>query len=117
VRKLKGASRPLNPLADRMRLLAALKCVDWVVPFSEETPARLIGRVLPDLLVKGGDYQPQQVAGYDAVTRHGGQVVILDFHKGYSTTQLIERAREDALRPAPGNGAPKAPAARGKRSR
>ena len=94
VRKLKGASRPLNPLADRMRLLAALKCVDWVVPFSEDTPARLIGRVLPDLLVKGGDYQPQQVAGYDAVTKHGGQVVILDFHQGYSTTQLIERVRE-----------------------
>jgi len=115
VRKLKGATRPLNPLADRMRLLAALKCVDWVVPFSEETPARLIGRVLPDLLVKGGDYQPQQVAGYDAVTKHGGQVVILDFHKGYSTTQLIERAREDALRPAKGSAAPRNPKIRGKR--
>jgi len=121
VRKLKGPSRPLNALADRMRLLAALKCVDWVVPFSEETPARLIGRVLPDLLVKGGDYQPQQVAGHDAVTRNGGQVVILDFHKGYSTTQLIERAGlapAGAGGPKPaGNAAPKAPAARGKRSR
>lgn len=92
VRKLKGPSRPLNRLEDRMKLLAALKCVDWVVPFAEETPARLIGRVLPDLLVKGGDYQPEQVAGYAAVTKNGGQVVILDFHEGYSTTRLIERA-------------------------
>ena len=110
VRKLdKGPSRPLNRLEDRMRVLAALKCVDWVVPFSEETPARLISRVLPDLLVKGGDYKPEQVAGYDAVRKNGGQVVILDFHKGYSTTNLIERATETA--------APKTPATRGKRSR
>ena len=78
---------------DRMRMLAALKSVDWVVPFSEDTPARLIGRVLPDLLVKGGDYTAEQVAGYDAVTANGGQVAILEFHNGYSTTRLIERAR------------------------
>jgi D-beta-D-heptose 7-phosphate kinase/D-beta-D-heptose 1-phosphate adenosyltransferase len=118
VRKLKGPSRPLNPLADRMRLLAALKCVDWVVPFSEETPARLIARVLPDLLVKGGDYKPEQVAGYDAVTRNGGQVVVLDFHEGYSTTRLIERAGKSGSDPTPTaeTAAPKAPAARGKRS-
>ncbi|MBL6749724.1 MAG: bifunctional D-glycero-beta-D-manno-heptose-7-phosphate kinase/D-glycero-beta-D-manno-heptose 1-phosphate adenylyltransferase HldE [Nevskia sp.] len=95
VRRLKGASRPLNPLADRMRMLAALKCVDWVVPFAEDTPARLIGRVLPDRLVKGGDYTAEQVAGFDAVTRNGGQVVILEFHQGYSTTRLIERARSE----------------------
>jgi D-beta-D-heptose 7-phosphate kinase/D-beta-D-heptose 1-phosphate adenosyltransferase len=93
VRGLKGPSRPLNKIEDRMRMLAALKCVDWVVPFSEETPARLISKVLPDLLVKGGDYKPEQVAGYDAVTRHGGQVVILDFYDGYSTSSIIERAR------------------------
>ncbi|HVT35112.1 MAG TPA: D-glycero-beta-D-manno-heptose 1-phosphate adenylyltransferase, partial [Nevskiaceae bacterium] len=93
VKKLKGPTRPINALADRMKLLAALKCVDWVVPFSEETPARLIGRVLPSLLVKGGDYQPQDIAGYDAVTGNGGQVLVLDFHKGYSTTRIIEKAR------------------------
>jgi len=93
VRRLKGAERPLNAVADRMRLLAALKCVDWVVPFGEDTPARLIGRVLPDLLVKGGDYRPEQIAGYETVTANGGQVVVLDFHEGYSTTRLIEKAR------------------------
>lgn len=93
VRRLKGEARPLNPVADRMRMLAALKCVDWVAPFSEDTPERLIGQVLPDILVKGGDYRPEQIAGFDAVTEHGGQVVVLDFHQGYSTSRLIERAR------------------------
>lgn len=93
VKRLKGPTRPLNATADRMRMLAALKCVDWVVPFSEDTPARLIGRVLPDFLVKGGDYKVEAIAGYDAVTANGGQVVVLEFHDGYSTTRLIERAR------------------------
>ncbi len=93
VKRLKGPTRPLNKVADRMRMLAALKCVDWVVPFAEDTPQRLVGSVLPDLLVKGGDYKPQQVAGYEEVTANGGQVVILDFYAGYSTTGIIERAR------------------------
>lgn len=93
VTRLKGAGRPLNPVSDRMRLLAALKCVDWVVPFAEDTPARLIGKVLPDVLVKGGDYTPEKIAGFDAVTGNGGQVLVLEFHDGYSTTRLIERAR------------------------
>ena len=93
VKRLKGPTRPLNKVADRMRMLAALKCVDWVVPFAEDTPQRLVGKVLPDLLVKGGDYKPQQVAGYEEVTAHGGQVVILDFYAGYSTSSIIERAR------------------------
>jgi len=93
VRRLKGPARPLNKVADRMRMLTALKCVDWAVPFAEDTPRRLIARVLPDLLVKGGDYQPEAVAGYEEVTAHGGQVVILDFYAGYSTTRIIERAR------------------------
>ena len=94
VRRLKGEQRPLNPVADRMRMLSALKCVDWVVPFGEDTPQRLIAAVLPDRLVKGGDYQPEQIAGYQEVTAHGGQVVVLDFHAGYSTTSMIERARK-----------------------
>jgi D-beta-D-heptose 7-phosphate kinase/D-beta-D-heptose 1-phosphate adenosyltransferase len=94
VKRLKGPERPLNTCADRMRMLAALKSVDWVVPFTEDTPARLIERVLPAVLVKGGDYTAEQVAGYDAVTANGGQVAILEFHNGYSTTRLIERARK-----------------------
>ncbi|MEQ1437859.1 bifunctional D-glycero-beta-D-manno-heptose-7-phosphate kinase/D-glycero-beta-D-manno-heptose 1-phosphate adenylyltransferase HldE [Fontimonas sp. SYSU GA230001] len=93
VRRLKGPTRPVNACADRMRVLAGLRSVDWVVPFSEDTPARLIGAVLPDLLVKGGDYRPEQIAGYDAVVAHGGQVVVLDFHQGYSTTGILSRAK------------------------
>ena len=94
VRRLKGPTRPLNATADRMALLASLRCVDLVVPFGEDTPARLIGRVLPDLLVKGGDYRPEQIAGYDAVTASGGRVLVLPFHDGYSTTNLIGKARQ-----------------------
>lgn len=92
VRRLKGPARPVNSLTDRMQVLAALKSVDWVVPFSEDTPARLIGQVLPDILVKGGDYRAEDVAGYDAVMKNGGQVRILDFHAGYSTTSILEKA-------------------------
>lgn len=91
-RRLKGPSRPVNTTADRMRVLAGLRCVDLVVPFSEDTPARLIGRVLPDVLVKGGDYRPEQIAGYEAVKANGGEVVVLDFHAGYSTTGMLRRA-------------------------
>lgn len=94
VKRLKGESRPINGVADRMRMLAALKCVDWVVAFSEDTPARVIGQVLPDVLVKGGDYKPEQIAGHEAVTANGGKVIVLDFHAGYSTTALIEKARK-----------------------
>ncbi len=94
VRRLKGPTRPLNTVADRMRMLAGLKCVDAVVAFAQDTPARLIARVLPDILVKGGDYRVEQVAGHEAVAAAGGQTVILDFHDGYSTTATIARARQ-----------------------
>ncbi|MFP5305404.1 MAG: bifunctional D-glycero-beta-D-manno-heptose-7-phosphate kinase/D-glycero-beta-D-manno-heptose 1-phosphate adenylyltransferase HldE [Gammaproteobacteria bacterium] len=94
VRRLKGPTRPLNSCADRMRVLAGLRSVDWVVPFVEDTPARLIGAVLPDVLVKGGDYSPEQIAGHDTVTANGGRVVVLDYHAGYSTTGLIERVQK-----------------------
>ncbi|MDB5969477.1 MAG: bifunctional protein RfaE, domain [Hydrocarboniphaga sp.] len=95
VRKLKGPTRPLNAAADRMRILAGLKCVDAVVEFAEDTPARLIARVLPDVLVKGGDYTVDQVAGHEAVAAAGGRTVILDFHQGYSTSSTIQRAIGD----------------------
>jgi D-beta-D-heptose 7-phosphate kinase/D-beta-D-heptose 1-phosphate adenosyltransferase len=67
--------------------------VDWVVPFSEDTPERLICEVRPDVLVKGGDYRPEQIAGSECVRAHGGEVVIVDFIPGCSTTQIIEAAR------------------------
>ncbi len=93
VRQLnKGPDRPVNPCADRMRVLAGLRCVDYLVSFAEQTPARLIGNVLPDLLVKGGDYKPEDIAGYEAVKAHGGDVIVLDFHDGYSTTSMLARS-------------------------
>jgi D-beta-D-heptose 7-phosphate kinase/D-beta-D-heptose 1-phosphate adenosyltransferase len=93
VRRLKGPARPVNPLSHRMRMLAALACVDWVLPFSEDTPARLIGNLLPDILVKGGDYRPDQIAGADHVVAAGGQVRVLGFVPGHSTTSLIDKIR------------------------
>lgn len=93
IRRLKGATRPVNPVDHRMQVLAALKPVDWVASFSEDTPARLIAKVLPDILVKGGDYRAEDVAGYAEVTRNGGQVQILDFHPGYSTTAMLNRQK------------------------
>ena len=101
VSRLKGAGRPINSLEQRMAVLAGLAAVDWVVPFSEDTPARLIGRVAPDILVKGGDYHPQQIAGHDSVTRAGGQVVVLALEADCSTSRIIEsiRGRPQAIDP------------------
>ncbi len=90
VERLKGESRPVNQLQERMEVLAGLGSVDWVVPFSEDTPERLICSVLPDALVKGGDYQPEQIAGYECVKAAGGEVVVLAFREGCSTTRIIE---------------------------
>ena len=90
VARLKGADRPINPLEDRMAVLAGLASVDWVVPFADDTPAELIGRVVPDVLVKGGDYQPDEIAGADAVRANGGRVEVLTFREGRSTTSIIE---------------------------
>jgi len=90
VKRLKGEGRPVNTMANRMQLLAALEMVDYVVAFSEDTPELLICAVLPDKLVKGGDYQPKDIAGYDCVTRNGGEVVVLDYHEGLSTSNLIQ---------------------------
>jgi D-beta-D-heptose 7-phosphate kinase/D-beta-D-heptose 1-phosphate adenosyltransferase len=94
VRRLKGAGRPVNPLDRRMIVLAALESVDWVVPFSEDTPEQLICKIGPDLLVKGGDYQPADIAGYDCVKRRGGDVVVLGFEDGCSTSRIIDAIRQ-----------------------
>jgi D-beta-D-heptose 7-phosphate kinase/D-beta-D-heptose 1-phosphate adenosyltransferase len=91
VRRLKGPSRPINTLASRMKMLAALACVDWVVAFSEDTPAQLYQEATPDVLVKGGDYTPEQVAGADAVLARGGEVRILKFLDGHSTSAIVTK--------------------------
>ncbi|ORT48283.1 heptose 1-phosphate adenyltransferase [Vibrio sp. qd031] len=89
VKILKGPGRPVNPTDRRMAVLAGLGAVDWVVPFGEETPQRLIANVLPDLLVKGGDYQPEEIAGGEEVIAAGGEVKVLNFEDGCSTSEII----------------------------
>mgnify|MGYP000058139928 FL=1 len=91
VQRLKGEGRPVMPLAQRMSVLAALNAVDWVISFSQDTPVALIGEILPDVLVKGGDYAADQIAGYEAVTAAGGEVRVLDFVEGESTSAIIDR--------------------------
>jgi D-beta-D-heptose 7-phosphate kinase/D-beta-D-heptose 1-phosphate adenosyltransferase len=94
VRRLKGEGRPVNVLEDRMLVLAGLAAVDWVVPFGEDTPRDLIASVLPDVLVKGGDYRPEEIAGAKEVLANGGDVQVLSFRDGHSTTRIIDRLRE-----------------------
>jgi D-beta-D-heptose 7-phosphate kinase/D-beta-D-heptose 1-phosphate adenosyltransferase len=95
VRRLKGESRPVNALEDRMLVLAGLAAVDWVVPFSEDTPAHLIEAVLPDVLVKGGDYKPEDIAGAKGVLQNGGEVRVLAFRDGHSSSRIIDRLRDE----------------------
>ena len=93
VRALKGDDRPVNKVENRMHVLAALGCVDWVLPFFEETPERLICEVKPDLLVKGGDNDPDKIPGAKCVRENGGQVAIMTYVDGISTTQIVKSIR------------------------
>ncbi len=93
VKRLKGSGRPVNPLDRRMAVLAGLGAVDWVVNFSEDTPQRLIANLLPDILVKGGDYKVEDIAGGAEVIAAGGQVQVLNFEDGVSTTEIINTIR------------------------
>jgi len=94
VRRLKGESRPINELEDRLLVLAGLAAVDWVVPFSNDTPAELIAEVLPDVLVKGGDYKPDDIAGAKDVLNNGGEVRVLAFREGHSSSRIIDKLRD-----------------------
>ena len=94
VKVLKGEDRPINSLEDRMAVLAGLASVDWVVGFEEETPERLISEVLPNVLVKGGDYHPDQIAGGRAVLENGGSVEVLGFLEGRSTSSILDAIRK-----------------------
>ncbi|WP_024851732.1 bifunctional D-glycero-beta-D-manno-heptose-7-phosphate kinase/D-glycero-beta-D-manno-heptose 1-phosphate adenylyltransferase HldE [Hydrogenovibrio kuenenii] len=95
VKRLKGETRPIVPLESRMELLSALSCVDWVVPFEEDTPENLICFLKPDVLVKGGDYKPEDIAGSKCVWENGGEVAVLSFWEGYSTTKLVEKIQDE----------------------
>ena len=91
VAALKGEGRPLLPLKERMEILASLEVVDHVMSFEEETPKALIDILLPDILVKGGDWSTDSIVGAEAVESYGGRVLALPFATGYSTSTLIQR--------------------------
>lgn len=95
-RQGKGGDRPINPYPVRAFVLAHLASVDFVVPFEEDTPARLIEAVRPDVLVKGGDWPIERIVGRETVQARGGDVVSLPLIAGYSTTALIETIRRGA---------------------
>ncbi|PKH04203.1 bifunctional heptose 7-phosphate kinase/heptose 1-phosphate adenyltransferase [Psychromonas sp. MB-3u-54] len=95
VRNLKGQGRPVNSVDRRMAVLAGLGAVDWVIEFTEQTPQRLIAEILPDLLVKGGDYQPEDIAGGKEVIANGGEVRVLQFEEGCSTSEIIKTIRNN----------------------
>ena len=94
VRKLKGVSRPVNDQASRTLLLASLLIVDAIVIFEEDTPHEIISALLPDVLVKGGDYTLDQIVGAKEVTANGGRVVITPILPGFSTSAIIDKIHE-----------------------
>ena len=91
VNKIKGHDRPVLDQKSRALTLAAFSFVNNIVLFDEETPYKLIKQICPDILVKGGDYKPEEIVGYDIVKDYGGEVKILDFIEGYSTSGIIEK--------------------------
>lgn len=94
VRRLKGPERPINPLEDRLQVMAALESVSYVTWFTEDDPVALIRRLRPTILVKGGDWKPSQILGSEDVLSWGGKVRSLPFVEGRSTTKIIQRARK-----------------------
>jgi D-beta-D-heptose 7-phosphate kinase/D-beta-D-heptose 1-phosphate adenosyltransferase len=95
VRRNKGPNRPINPEAERAEVLLALECVDAVSVFDEETPADIIRRVQPDVLVKGADWPADQIVGRDTVEGRGGVVIREPVEQGYSTSSIVERIRNE----------------------
>ena len=93
VQKLKGPTRPIQNENDRAEILASLKAVDHTVRFTEDTPYNLISKILPNVLVKGGDWTPDQIVGSDIVLAHNGEVKSLLFIDGKSTTKIIEKSK------------------------
>lgn len=93
VRRLKGNGRPILPQIERARMLAAMEFVDGVVLFGEDTPLDLIKAIRPDILVKGGDYQIEEIVGYEEVMSWGGTVTTIPLVEGYSSTALLEKLK------------------------
>ena len=91
VKKIKGPPRPIVPEMDRAELLMGLRPIDHVIIFDEETPLNLISKVQPDILVKGGDWNPEEIVGSNIVKASGGKVLSIDFEDGHSTTNIIKK--------------------------
>jgi D-beta-D-heptose 7-phosphate kinase/D-beta-D-heptose 1-phosphate adenosyltransferase len=91
IRKIKGASRPIFPLKERIEILAAIEDIDYLVSFSEEIPQKTIARLLPDVLVKGGDWKPEEVVGKREVEDAGGEVEIIPYLEGRSSSDIVKR--------------------------
>ena len=94
VRRLKGPPRPVNNEQDRAEMLSALGFIDYVVIFDEDTPYELIKKIQPDVLVKGGDYKPEEVVGRDIVEARGGRLELISFVEGKSTTNIIKKINQ-----------------------
>ena len=94
VKELKGVDRPINSFEDRATLLSAIESVDLVIMFEEQTPENLIKDIVPDILVKGGDYNIEDIVGYHTVIQNGGQVKTLSFYDGYSSTNYINKIKK-----------------------
>src|SRR5207237_1152381 len=94
VQRIKGEGRPVQDERARAEVLAALEAVDLVVIFEQDTPIELIAQIKPAVLVKGGDYTREQVVGHELVARAGGEILLVDILEGFSTTSLVQRARE-----------------------
>ena len=94
VKELKGKDRPINSFEDRATLLSAIESVDLVIMFEEQTPENLIKDIVPDILVKGGDYNIEDIVGYQTVIQNGGQVKTLSFYEGYSSTNYINKIKK-----------------------
>ena len=94
VKELKGKDRPINSFEDRATLLSAIESVDLVIMFEEQTPENLIKDIVPDILVKGGDYNIEDIVGCQTVIQNGGQVKTLSFYEGYSSTNYINKIKK-----------------------
>jgi len=93
IKQIKGDKRPINNETSRAMILASLKFATAVILFDEDTPYNLIKSIKPDILVKGSDYKPEEIVGYDIVKENGGEIITLDFLEGYSTSSIIERIK------------------------
>lgn len=97
VKRYKGEGRPIKTLEERAKIMASIGVVDYVVFFDQDTPAKLITFLSPDVLIKGGDYEIEKIVGYDFVTSYGGKVETIDYQKGFSTTNLVEKVKETLI--------------------